>query len=357
MHDQAVPSTAARSPRGSFRRLLSWLILPSELLVVAGFLGGQNAPPIPVKADRAPGDAGGGGQHQVPRHSWQDVLLRVYRGISDDRIFLVAAGVTFYAILALFPGIGAVVSIYGLFADPSSILAHLANLSGVVAGGGVEVLRDQLTRLVHQDRATLGFGFAVSVMISMWSANAGVSSLFQALTAVYEEAEERSLIKYYATTLTFTAGAVVLVLLWLAILIALPLVLAHLPDASGMAALLRIFRWPILLGLAAMALSVVYRYGPNRRGLDWRWITWGSAFAAIAWLAVSAVFSWYVANFGSYNKTYGSLGAIFGFMTWLWLSLVVVLVGAKLDAELERQSAIDPRATDPVKATCGGSSD
>jgi membrane protein len=134
-------------------------------------------------------------------------------------------------------------------------------------------------------------------------------------------------------------------LLSLAILIALPLILDRVPDTGSTAVLLKMIRWPILLVLVPISLSVVYRYGPGRQALQWRWITWGSAFAAVAWLAASALFSWYVANFGSYNKTYGSLGAIFGFTTWMWVSLVVVLVGAKLDAELERRSAADPPAT------------
>jgi membrane protein len=139
--------------------------------------------------------------------------------------------------------------------------------------------------------------------------------------------------------LAFTAGIIVLVLLSLAILIVLPLVLDHIAHPGVPPVLLKIIRWPILFVLIVLALSVIYRYGPSRSAPRWRWITWGSAFAAVAWLAVSALFSWYVANFGSYDKTYGSLGAIIGFMTWMWLSIVVVLVGAKLDEVLERPVA------------------
>jgi membrane protein len=315
----------------------------SALPVTVGVFGRQRAGPIPAPSDHAPADVEGGGQNQTPlpppaRRGWTDVLLRVYRGISDDRMLLVAAGVTFYAILALFPGIGTIVSIYGVFADPSSIVAHLDTLSGFAPGGAVDVLREQLTRLAHQDKTALGFGFAVSLIIGMWSANAGVSALFEALTTVYEEHEKRSLVKYYATTLAFTAGGVVLVQLLLAMLVVMPLILDHIPNPGGTAVVLKIIRWPILLVLVATALSVVYRYGPSRRALQWRWITRGSAFAAVTWLAASALFSWYVANFGSYNKIYGSLGASIGFMTWMWVSLIVVLVGAKLDDELERRS-------------------
>jgi membrane protein len=245
--------------------------------------------------------------------------------------------------LALFPGIAAIVSVYGLFADPSRIAAHLDALSGFAPGGAVEVLREELTRLAHQDRAALGFGFAVSLGFSLWTANAGVSALFEALTAVCEEKESRGLIRYYALTLAFTVGTIVLVLLSLAILIALPLVIEHIPDPGVTGALLKIIRWPILLVLVGVAFAVIYRYGPGRSAPRWRWITWGSGFAVIAWLAASALFSWYVANFGHYDKTYGSLGAIIGFMTWIWVSIIVVLMGAKLDTELERRGApVDP---------------
>jgi membrane protein len=282
-----------------------------------------------------------GGRLQAPSlavgRGWKDVLLRVYRGIADDRILLIAGGVTFYAILALFPGIAALVSVYGLFADPSRIVAHLDTLSGLAPSGAVDVLREQLARLAQQDRAALGFGFAVSLGFSLWTANAGVSALFEALTAVHEQKEKRSLVKYYALTFAFTAGTIVLVLLLLALLIALPLVLDRVAPADAMAQMLKLVRWPVLVVLVGLALAVVYRYGPSQNAARWRWVSWGSAFATVAWLAASVLFSWYVANFGSYNKTYGSLGAVIGFMTWMWVSIIVVLVGAKLDAEIERR--------------------
>jgi membrane protein len=342
MENEIGPVDAVHSLREPTGRSPSWVVLLNIVLVVASALGWQEwqepTAPIPRAGNRAPAGVKGIAPRQsaapAPRRRWPDILVRVYRGISDERLLLVAAGVTFYAVLALFPGIGAIVSIYGLFADPMTFTAHLDTLSGFTPSGGVDVLREQLTRLAHQDRASLGSAFALSLMIAMWSANAGTSALFQALTAVHKKAEERSLIEYYATTLAFTAGAVLIVLLSFAILIALPLVIDHIPDPGGTAVLLKVFRWPILLLIAATALSVVYRYGPSRGAVRWRWISCGSAVAAVAWLAASALFSWYVANFGSYNKTY--LGAIFGFMTWIWLSLVIVLVGAKLDAELTR---------------------
>jgi len=275
----------------------------------------------------------------APSRRWQDILLAVFEGISKDRIFLVAAGVTFYAILALFPGIGALVSIYGLFANPATIAGHLNTLSGVAPGGATEVLNGELTRLATQNGTTLSVGFAVSLVVGLWFSNSGMTGLFDALNAVYEKKEERSLLQYYATTLAFTAGAIVLVLISIAIIVAIPVILNFIPNASITAILLEIVRWPLVFVLVAGAIAVCYRYAPCR-GLpppQWRWTLWSAAAAGLAWLAVSALFSWYVANFGSYNKTYGSLGAIFGFMTWMWISMVVVLIGAKLDSELEHR--------------------
>ena len=207
--------------------------------------------------------------------------------------------------------------------------------------------------LTHQNGATLSFGFAISLVVALWIANSGVSGLFDALNAVYEEKDPRSLLKYYAMTLAFTAGAIVLVLLSIAILVALPIILQHVPDAGVTALLLKIARWPVLFVFVVFSLARRLPIWPLPQRARWRWIAWSSVFAAVAWLVVSALFSWYVASFGSYNKTYGSLGAIFGFMTWIWVSMVVILVGAKLDAELERRNE-RPRCTQPARANAFG---
>jgi len=274
---------------------------------------------------------------------WKDIAKAVFNGISADNIFLIAAGVTFYAILALFPGIGAIVSIYGLFANPANIAGHLDTLSHVAPGGAVQVLNGELTRLASQNGTTLSVGFAISLLAALWFSNSGMTGLFTALNVVYEEKEQRSLLKYYATTLAFTAGAIVLVLVAIALIIAIPIVLNFNPNASVTAILLEIVRWPLVFVLVGGATAVAYRYGPCRSTTaQWRLILWSAAAAALFWLGVSALFSWYVASFGSYNRTYGSLGAIFGVMTWMWLSMVVILIGAKLDAELERGPAPEP---------------
>ncbi len=288
-------------------------------------------------------EAGGGRSadrpSEISSRGWKDILLRVYHGISEDRILLVAAGATFYIILSIFPGIAALISIYGLFADPATLAGQLDSLANIAPGGAIQVLHDQLTRLASQGGTALGIGFLVSLVISLWTANSGVSALFDSLNIVYGEKEKRGFFKYYLTTLTFTAGAVIFMLLATAVVIALPIALNFIPLPGGTNLLVKIATWPILFVPVGLALALLYRYGPSRNEPCWRWVSWGSGLATALWIAASVLFSWYVANFGSYNKTYGSLGAIIGFMTWIWISVVVVLLGAKFDAEMEHQAA------------------
>ena len=200
---------------------------------------GTNNPSI--GAQRRCAETPGGRQ----RRDWKYILLQVYQGITEDRILANAAGVAFYALLAVFPGIAALVSIYGLFADPSTIVGHLDTISNVAPGGAIDVVRDQLTRVAGQGGATLGIGFIIGLLISLWSANSGTKALFDALNTVYEEKEARCFIRLNAIMLCFTVGTIVFLLVVLASVIALPIVLNHtpLPSASGLA--MKLARWPI----------------------------------------------------------------------------------------------------------------
>jgi membrane protein len=224
---------------------------------------------------------------------------------------------------------------------------NLDTIASVAPGGAIEVLRDQLTRLASQGGTTLGISFLLGLSISVWTANSGVKAVFDALNIVYEEQEKRGFITLNGVTLAITILAVGFILISLGVVVALPVVLNYLPIAQLTDVLVKLARWPLMFAAVTLALAVLYRYGPSRTKPRWRWITWGSALAAIVWLGASALFSWYVANFGSYNKTYGSLGAIIGFMTWMWISIIVVLVGAKLNAEMEHQTVRESTAGQP----------
>jgi membrane protein len=352
MHQRSVAEAPRLAPPPS------WVILLSSGLLAIGMALRSSKPPTARgssgmdHADEHTRLQNGRGRSatdpsEIPWPGWKDILLRVYRRMTRDRILLIAAGVTFYLILAIFPAISALVSIYGLIFDPKTMVGHLNLVAGVAPSGAPEIVREQLNQLGQQSGAALGVSFFVSLAIALWSATSGVKAIFDGLNVAYEEEEERSFVKLTGVALVFTIGLIGFVLLLLAGVVALPVALNCFPLRGLTEILLKIVRWPLLLVLVAFALSVFYRYGPSRAKPQWRWISWGSATAAGLWLVASILFSWYVANFGSYNKTYGSLGAVVGFMTWVWLSNIVVLVGAQLNAEMEHQTAQQSTAGPP----------
>jgi membrane protein len=277
----------------------------------------------------------------IPFRGWWHVLKRVAAGFLEDRVMAEAAGVTFYALLAIFPAIAVLISVYGLFADPGQIGQQLDSLSGIIPGGGLDIIRGQVTALTSSGHHALSVGLLIGLATSLWSANAGVKSFFDALNVVYHEHEKRSFLWLTLVSFCFTLGVLAFLVMALLGVVVVPIVLSFVGLGAETDLLIEVARWPVMLVLVAVALSLLYRYGPSRRRARWQWVSWGSGFAAFAWIAVSLAFSYYVANFGSYNKTYGSLGAVVGFMTWIWISAMVVLLGAELNAELEQQTNRD----------------
>jgi membrane protein len=274
----------------------------------------------------------------VPARGWFEILKGLWRSFTKDRVLALAAGVTFYAILAIFPAIAALVSLYGLFADPKTIANQLDLMSGVLPGGGLDVLRDELTRVASSGNRSLGFAFLGGLAGALWSANAGMKALFETLNLVFKEEERRGIIKLNAISLAFTLGTIVFALLALGAIVVVPIIFSFIGLGGLTETLVNYMRWPLLLVAVGLALSLIYRFGPSRTDALWHWITLGSACAAILWLIASVLFSWYAADFGSYNKTYGALGAAIGFMVWIWISVITVLLGAELDAQGERRA-------------------
>jgi membrane protein len=209
------------------------------------------------------------------------------------------------------------------------------------------VARDQLTRVASKGNQTLGLTFISGLAVSLWSANAAMKSLFDTLNIVYDEKEERGFLKLNAMSLAFTLAAIAFVLAALGAIVVMPVVLNYLWLSNFADLVVSIARWPAMLLVVALALACVYRFGPSREAPRWRWITWGSVAAAILWLGASALFSWYAANFGKFNETYGSLGAAVGFMTWIWISAIAILLGAELNAEIEHQTSLDTTTGSP----------
>ncbi len=278
---------------------------------------------------------------QIPARGWEDIVVRVWRDISRHRILALAAGVTFYALLAVFPFIAALVAVYSLFADPSTIRSHLDSLASFLPSGAVSVIGDQISLIAAQGRATLGVTTIVGLAVALWSANAGMKAVFDALNIVYEEEEKRGFFRLNAWSLGFTITAVVLALVAIVAVVALPPLIAYLGLPKDVQQWINWLRWPLLLLGVTLAASVIYRYGPSRNEAQWRWLSWGAGLFAIGWLVASLLFSWYTSHFGTFNKTYGSLGAAVGFMTWMWITNIVLLLGAEVNAETEHQTARD----------------
>jgi membrane protein len=267
--------------------------------------------------------------------SWKKISRQVCAAISEDRIFSLAAASTYYGLLALFPAMAAIVAVYGLFSDPEAIERQITSLHGLLPEGALEVIGNELQRIASQSHRVQGFALFGGVLIAIWSANSAVKALFDSLNQVYRKKEDRSFLAITVLTLAFTVSSIGLLVLAVASIVALPVVLDRLGVSDTFTAALGIVRWIVLFTVVALGLAFLYRFGPDRREPQSKWITWGSAIAAALWILASLLFSWYAANFGSFNKTYGSLGAVIGLMVWIWISMIVVLFGAEIDTTIE----------------------
>ena len=275
---------------------------------------------------------------EVPAQGWKDILWRTYHQINEDRVLAVAAGVVFYALLALFPAITALVSSYALFANAKTVNDHLALLSGILPPGTFSVVQDQVGRVLAKGDVKLGTAFLFSFVLALWSANGGMKAIIDALNVCYEEKEERGFFKLNAVSLAFTFGGLVAIATAIGLVVAAPMILATFGMGSISEFLLKYARWPALAALTALGLAVLYRYGPSRKTPKWKWISVGSAAATVTWLIGSSLLSYYLANYGHYDATYGSLGAAIGLMIWMWMSTIVVLFGAEINSEIEHQT-------------------
>ena len=263
---------------------------------------------------------------------WKHVLTRLYQEIMQDRLLSLAAGVVFYGLLALFPAITALVSSYALFSDPATINAHLAILQAVMPQSAYGIVHQQVGHIASGTAGDLSLAFFASLAVALWSANAGLKAIIDALNIVYGVKEERGFIWLNVVSLAMTVGAIVGLMLAIAAVVVVPVVLSYLPLGGFGATIVAWLRWPALILLLMIALALLYRFGPNCEHPRWQWFSAGSVFAALAWLAGSLALSWYLSDFADYNATYGSLGAGVGLMMWLWFTAVVVLVGAELNA-------------------------
>ncbi|CAN5153302.1 YihY/virulence factor BrkB family protein [soil metagenome] len=279
--------------------------------------------------------------HEIPPRGWWDIALRIWEEIGHDNVALVAAGIAFYALLALFPGITAVAAIYGLVVDAGDIREQLNALEGLVSPAALELVGDQLASLNAGKESTLGVAFVVGLTLALWSARKGMSALFAACNIAYEEVETRGFFKLTALTLAFTLGAVIAAVLVLTAAFLIPLVLEwmHLPELVSR--LLSWLRWPLLALLSMVALAVIYRYAPDRSRPRWAWVSWGAAIATFLWLLASIGFTAYVEQTKSIEETYGALGGIIVVLLWFYITGYAIVLGAEVNAEMEHQTRAD----------------
>ncbi|MDB5538982.1 MAG: hypothetical protein JWQ89_709 [Devosia sp.] len=278
---------------------------------------------------------------QMPPKAWKDILWRTWSEISDDRVTLIAAGATYYLLLALFPTIVAFVSLYGLFTDPATVAEHVGMLAGIVPEGGLQIIDEQLVRLTQQGATTLGWGLVLSLALALWSSSSGIKTMFEAMNIAYDEREKRSFLKLNLLALLFTIGGLVAAIVMIGVVILMPAVLGAIGLSSGFEWLVQGLGYGLLVLMLFAGIAALYRLGPSRQQAKWRWLTPGAVLAVLVIVIASLLFSWYSANFANYEKTYGSLGALIGFLTWIWISITVVIAGAELNSEIEHQTAKD----------------
>jgi membrane protein len=276
---------------------------------------------------------------QIPKAGWKDIVIRTWKKVGDDQIAMIAAGVTFYTLLAIFPGIAAFVALYGLMADVSDAQRHLQMLSVILPSGVISLVGDQMIRAAQSKAGGLSLAALGGLALSIWSANGAMKAIIIGLNVAYDEHEKRGFIQKTVTSLGFTLGFLALILGVIGVLATQTGMEATRGHGAAMA--FAAAAWPLVLLAITGGLALLYRYGPSRDHVQWGWISWGSVIVALGWVAASFLFSAYVANFGRFDKTYGPLGAVIGFMTWTWISSLVVLLGAELNAEIEHQTAMD----------------
>jgi membrane protein len=278
---------------------------------------------------------------EIPPRGWFDVVKRVYRQIGEDNIGIAAAGVAFYAFFALFPLIAATIAIYGLITDPITAQQQMAAIAKELPEQSAKLVQDQLRQIARSSPVALSWGLVISILLSLWSANKGTQALFQAINIAYNEKNNRGFLNGNLITLLFTILGIVVAILSIILVIALPAFTSRLELPYALQVMVFIARWIILAVVLIAGLAILYRFAPDREKPRWQWVSWGSVIATVFWLAGSWGFSYYVKNFSNYNATYGSLAAVVILLLWFNLSSFIVLLGAEINSELERQTVRD----------------
>ena len=284
---------------------------------------------------------------EIPWGGWKQILKRAWAENKADNMPIIAGGVAFFGFLSIFPALIAMISIYGLVASPETVAQQVEDLSAQLPDDAAELIGAQLRDIATNGGGALTFGLIASVLGALWSASGGVNNLITAVNLAYDEVETRSFIKLRATSLALTLGAIVFVLLTFTLVAVVPAVIEVLGLGILGTILAQVLRWGLLLFVMAGSLAVLYRIAPDRDAPKLRWVSLGSAVVTVVWAIVSLLFSLYVNNFGSYDKTYGAIAGVIVLMLWLYLTCYLILLGAEINSEAEHQTAQDTTEGDP----------
>lgn len=278
---------------------------------------------------------------EISARGWKEILLRAWNDVGRDHVSLIAAGVAFYGLLALFPAITALIAISGLILEPSQIAQQIENLSALLPEGAANIIIDQATQVAGSQEAGLGLAALVSIALALYSSSKGVASLIEGLNIAYEETDKRGFIAKKLITLGLTIFLIVGMVAGLSATIILPGILSIINLGPTTEMLIGLARWAVLLIMTIAGIAVLYRFGPDRSAPKWRWLTPGAVLACVLWIAASVGFSFYAENFGSYNESFGTLAGAIILLMWLWISAYVLLLGAEINAEAELQTHYD----------------
>ena len=308
-----------------------------------------SSPSSSAKAEGRGGGRNADSPGEIPPRGWKDILWRAWHEVSDQNLFLIAGGVTYAVLLALFPGLAALVSLYGLVFDTGQIEGQVATLSEVLPAQTQELLSQELHTLVQAAHGALGFAAIAGLLLALWSASRGMSGMITAINIGYEEKESRGFFKLNLIAILLTLGLLAGGIVAIGFVAVLPAAAKLLAVGPAMKWLLLLAQWPLLIVLVMLGLAVLYRYCPDRDKPQWRWVSSGAVVATLLWIVASVGFTVYVTNFNSYDKTYGSLGGVVVLLTWLYLSALMVLLGAVINAQSEKQTRKDSTEGLPQK--------
>ncbi|MBV0913202.1 YihY/virulence factor BrkB family protein [Anianabacter salinae] len=278
----------------------------------------------------------------IPARGWAQILRRVFlTQLAKDHVGLIAAGVAFYGLLALFPAITALIGLAGLAIDPAQVTSQIEALADTLPAQAADIVRSQAVDVAGAQQESLTLVAVFGLGLAVFSASKGVGSLIEGLNVAYDEQETRGYLRLMALRLVLTLVLILGLVVGLGAAVVLPAVLAVVNFGAMTEMLIGAARWALLLALASVGLAVLYRYAPDRRAARWLWLTPGSVLACILWLLATIAFAVYAENFGSYNESFGAIAGVIVLLMWLWISAYVVLIGAEINAEAERQTRVD----------------